>query len=197
MPEQCVDPIVAASELVMSLQTIVSRRIAAVEPAVLSICHLSAGNAYNIIPDSAFLSGTARTFSKESRMLVEREIRRVSESVAAAHGASAAIEWLEGYPSVYNDPALTHKADEVIRSRFGEEGRTDIGCIMPGEDFSYFLEGCPGFFAELGTRDPDTGCDKPHHNSCYRMDERALAVGAQYEVDMIRALLNGKGEFLP
>ena len=196
MPEHCIDPVVAISELVMSLQTIVSRRIAPVEPAVLSICHLSAGNAYNIIPDTAFLSGTARTFSTESRKLVEREIRRISGSVADAHGAEAAVEWLEGYPSVYNDPALTRAADEVIRSRFGEEGRMDIGCIMPGEDFSYFEENCPGFFVELGTRDHGSGCDKPHHNSCYKMDENALAVGAQYEVDMIRALLDGTGALL-
>ena len=194
MPEQCIDPVTAISELVMSLQTILSRRIAATEPAVLSVCRLTAGNAYNIIPDTACLSGTARTFTKECRLLVEQEIRRIANAVAEAYGASAEVEWLKGYPSVFNDPVLTRTGDKVIRARFGESGRMDIGCIMPGEDFSYFQERCPGFFVELGTRDPETGCDRPHHNSFYRMDERALAVGAQYEVDVLRAFLNGSGK---
>ena len=194
MPEQCIDPVTAASELVMSLQTIVSRRIAATEPAVISVCHLTAGNAYNIIPDTAFLSGTARTFTKECRELVEREIRRIAKAVTEACGASAEVEWLKGYPSVYNDPFLTHMGDEVICARFGKSGRMDIGCIMPGEDFSYFQEHCPGFFVELGTRNTEAGCDRPHHNSFYRMDEQALAAGAQYEVDILRTFLNGSGK---
>lgn len=197
LPEQCVDPIVVASELVMSLQTIVSRRIAAIEPAVLSVCHLTAGTAYNIIPNEALLSGTVRSFTKEVRALIEQEIRRVARGVAEAAGARADVNWASGYPAVFNDPSLTETANTVISKRFSPSGRMEIPCITPGEDFSYFEEDCPGFFVELGTRNPEKLCDRPHHHPKYRMDEDALPVGVQYELDMIRFLLDGTGAHLP
>lgn len=197
LPESCIDPIVMTSELVMALQTVVSRRMAGTEPAVLSICQFNAGTAYNIIPGFATLSGTTRTFSKESRAHIEAEIRKVCDGVAQVYGGKAEVVWSPGYPSVYNDPALTQTATEIIRSRFGEAGVHPIGCLTPGEDFSYFHENCPGFFADLGTRSDKPGTHMPHHNSGYIMDEDALPCGVQYEVDMVRALLDGSRSLLP
>ena len=83
----------------------------------------------------------------------------------------------------------------MIAARFGEGQLQPIGVIMPGEDFSYMLDGRPGFFVELGTRNPALGCDMPHHNPCYRMDEGALLYGLQYQLDMVRALLDGTRNF--
>ncbi len=197
LPEQCIDPVTAGAQLVMALQTVVSRRVAANDPAVLSVCTLSAGDSYNIIPDTAYLSGTTRSFSDATRSLMEAEIRRVTDGVALATGTQAAVEWTAGYPSVYNDETLTDAARAVLRARFGEDALLEIGCVAPGEDFSYFLADAPGFFVELGTRTPAGGCDMPHHNPRYRMDETALARGVQFELDMLRYLLDGTRAHLP
>ena len=195
-PEQCADPLLAASEIVLALQTIVSRRVAASEPAVVSVCEFHAGTAYNIIPAEARLNASVRSFGAQTRALIEREARLIASRVAEAHGCTAQLDWFEGYPSVVNDPALTTRAEQVIKNRFGEEQILPIGVIMPGEDFSYFLEGRPGFFVELGTRNIALSCDMPHHNPRYRMDEAALLYGVQYQFDMARALLDGTRSML-
>jgi amidohydrolase len=194
-PELCADPLLTASEIVLALQSIVSRRVPASEPAVVSVCEFHAGTAYNIIPGTAQLNASVRSFGETTRLLIEREARQICESVAAAHGCSAALEWYEGYPSVVNDEALTKRAIGVLASRFGKACVLPIGVIMPGEDFSYFLEGRPGFFVDLGTRNAEKHCDQPHHNSRYRMDEDALLYGLQYEHDMVCSLLDGTRAF--
>ena len=194
-PEQCADPILAASEIVLSLQRIVSRKIPATEPAVVSVCEFHAGSAYNIIPNEAVLNASVRSFGEETRMLIEREARNICESVARAHGCTAALEWFSGYPSVVNDEKLTQTATRILESRFGTAQIQPIGVIMPGEDFSYMLDGRPGFFVELGTRNTQLGTSAPHHNPRYRMDEAALLYGVQYQYDIARALLDGTRSF--
>lgn len=197
LPEECIDPVVLASQLVMALQTVVSRRVAAIDPAVLSVCHLEAGHAYNIIPGSALLSGTVRSFSSKTRAHIEAEIRRITAGLALSAGAEADITWTSGYPAVINDAQLTTLARRAVTERFGKGAALEIDCVTPGEDFSYFEENCPGFFVELGTRDAALGTDAPHHNPRYRMDESALPYGVQYELDMTRALLDGTHKNLP
>ncbi len=190
-PELCADPLLAASEIVMALQSIVSRRIPASEPAVVSVCEFHAGTAYNIIPSEARLNASVRSFGGATRRLIEREARRICERVAEAHGCTARLDWIEGYPSVFNDEKLTDRAQRTITERFGAERYQRIGVIMPGEDFSYMLDGRPGFFVELGTKNAQIGADGPHHNPAYRMDEDALLSGVQYQYDMARTLLDG------
>ncbi len=190
-PQLCVDPIVAASEIVTAAQSIVSRRVAPKDPAVVSICEIHGGTAYNIIPDDVCLSASIRSFGEEARSLIRDELTAVCEGVAAAHRCKAGVEWVEGYPSVVNDETLAQAALERIAARFGPEKAERIGVIMPGEDFSYFLDGRPGFFAELGTRNAAIAADRPHHNPQYRMDEAALVLGTQFEFDMARSLLDG------
>lgn len=191
-PEQCSDPVLAASETVLALQSIVSRRIAASEPAVVSVCEIHGGTAYNIIPDEVKLTASVRSFGEDTRRLIEREARKICEGVAAAHGCTAEFIWEPGYPSVINDERMTKLASDRISARFGNDRLLQIGCIMPGEDYSYFLDGRPGFFVELGTRNAEKQTDRPHHNPNYRMDEDALKIGLQYEFDMVRLLLNGE-----
>lgn len=190
-PEQCADPLLAASELVMALQSIVSRHIPTAEPAVVSVCEFHAGTAYNIIPSEALLNASVRSFGAKTRELIETQARLICEHVAAAHGCTARLDWYEGYPSVVNDEALCARAERVIAGRFGAEQIRQIGVIMPGEDFSYMLDGRPGFFVELGTKNSELHCDLPHHNPRYRMDESALVLGMQYQYDMLRSLLDG------
>ena len=94
-----------------------------------------------------------------------------------------------------NDEALTREVEHVITARFGQGQPQSIGVIMPGEDFSFLLDGRPGFFVELGTRNPALSCDAPHHNTRYRMDEDALLYGVQYQYDIARTLLDGTRRF--
>ena len=194
-PEQCAAPLLAASVHVLALQSIVSRRIPANEPAVVSVCEFHAGTAYNIIPGEATLNASVRSFGEATRQLIEREARTICQSVANAHGCTARLDWLEGYPSVVNDEALTREVEHVITARFGQGQPQSIGVIMPGEDFSFLLDGRPGFFVELGTRNPALSCDAPHHNTRYRMDEDALLYGVQYQYDIARTLLDGTRRF--
>ena len=194
-PEQCADPLLAASEIVIALQSIVSRRIPATEPAVVSVCEFHAGTAYNIIPNEATLNASVRSFGAETRHLIEREARKICESVATAHGCTARLDWFGGYPSVVNDAKLTAEAERVITARFGNAQTQPIGVIMPGEDFSFMLENRPGFFVELGTKNAEKKTDAPHHNPRYRLDEDALIYGVQYQYDFARALLDGTRRF--
>ncbi len=191
-PEQCSDPVLAACEIVLALQSIVSRRIAASDPAVVSVCEIHGGTAYNIIPNEVKLTASVRSFGEKTRQLIEREAKNICQGVAAAHNCTADFVWEPGYPSVVNDEQMTDIAVERIQSRFGAEQIENIGCIMPGEDYSYFHDGRPGFFVELGTRNTEKQTDRPHHNPNYRMDEDALKIGLQYELDMVQWLLNGK-----
>lgn len=195
-PEQCADPVPAAAEIITCLQSIVSRRLAASEQAVVSICEVHGGTAYNVIPNDVTLSVSVRSFGKETRQRIETIAREICEGVCRAHGCTCAFAWEAGYPSVENDERLTALAETQICNRFGTERCLSIGSIMPGEDYSYFLENRPGFFVELGTRNLEKGCAFPHHNPRYRMDEDALLYGLQYEFDMARALLDGTGAFL-
>lgn len=188
-PEQCADPLLALAHLIVALQTIVSRRVPPEEQAVVSVCAANAGSAYNIIPDTAHLSASVRSFSPGTRRLVEEEVYRIANGVAQGMGVEAEVLYQLGYPSVVNDLALTSLAEEVILQRFGESHLEHIGTIMPGEDFSYFTENRPGFFVELGSRNPGNQCDQPHHNPHYRLDESALKYGLQYLTDMVFALL--------
>ena len=192
-PEQCLDVVPAGAQLISALQTVVSRRVAAVAPTVLSICQVTAGNAYNIIPDRMTLTGTTRCFGPEARRFMRAEMERMTQGVALSAGLQYDFQWQEGYPSVVNDTALTKTASGVIAARFGEESVLSIDPLMPGEDYPYFLEDGrrPGFFVELGTRCAEKHCDQPHHNPLYRMDEDALPRGVQYYCDMVRLLLDG------
>ena len=188
-PETCVDPIVIAGEVICALQTMVSRRIQAVEPAVVSICMLRAGEAYNIIPGEVSLTGSTRTFSRETRERLPKLMERLAGGICAAHGARCEFCSTLGYASVINDAALTADGRRVIEQAFGPEAVLEIDPLMPGEDFSALQEHCPGFFVELGARSEEKGCTVPHHNSRYLMDEDALKYGVEYLYRLVRSRL--------
>ena len=179
LPEQCVDPIVMAAQIILGLQNIAARRISAYETAVLSVCQISGGDAYNIIPGEVMLRGSVRTFSKELRNRIPGMISEISNGIAASMGGSCEVTYTRGYDSVINDAALTDGARAAISDYFGSDAILEIQPVMPGEDFSAFTEagGCPGTFIEIGTRNPEKGTDRPHHNPAYLMDEDGLYYG--------------------
>ena len=187
LPEQCVDPIVAAAQIVTGLQNIVARRISAYDTAVLSVCQIHGGDAYNIIPGEVTITGSVRTFSKELRNNMPVMIKEISDGIAASMGAKCEVSYERGYDSVINDEALTDTAREVIADWFGQEAVLEIQPVMPGEAFSAFTEaaGCPGVFVEIGTRNEEKGTTRPHHNTTYLMDEDGLYYGTAFFAAMI------------
>lgn len=195
-PEQCQDPVIAACSLVLDLQTIVSRRLPAKEPAVISVCAIEGGTAYNIIPGEVRIKASVRSFGESTREKIEAEVRRIALGVGESFGVSCAVEYDKGYPSVVNDPEMTALVRRLMGERFGNEQLLELEPLMPGEDFSYFLsDTVPGYFLELGSGNAGKGCAFPHHNTKYCLDEDALKYGVQYELDTVRALLDGTGSF--
>lgn len=180
MPEQCIDPVVTAAQIVMGIQNIKSRRISAYDTAVLSVCKIHGGDAYNIIPETVDIEGSVRTFSKELRDSLPGMLEQIAGGIAAGNGAQAEVIYERGYGSVINDEKLTDGVRAAAAEWFGKDSVMEIQPVMPGEDFSAFTEatGCPGCFVEIGTRNHEKGTDKPHHNPKYMMDEDGLYYGA-------------------
>lgn len=180
MPERCIDPVVTAAEIIISLQTIVSRSINPIEPAAISVCQVSAGTAYNIIPETVTLTGSTRTYTKEVRAMAEERIKSIAGHIAQANCASVEIACEHGYSSVYNDPAIEAEVERIIVSEFGRDALMVVDPLMPSDDFSAFTDAAPGCSVQIGMRNPAKGSDAPHHNARFMMDEDALALGVTY-----------------
>lgn len=184
-PERCVDPVVAASQAVMSLQTVVSRTVSLSEPVVVSVTQFHAGSADNVIPPAAALAGTIRTYDERIRAQVCQRVRSLLTAVAAAHGATAEVEIDNGYPVLCNDEAVTRTA-LAAAERIGIAPDA-IETLRPqggGEDFAYFAQRIPAAFVFLGAANPEKGCEFPHHHPRFNVDEDALPWGAALHAQM-------------
>ena len=172
-PHECVDPVLVASHVVTALQAIVSRNVDPLEAAVISVCSVKAGEAYNVIPQEATLLGTVRSLTDAVRDLCETRIRAVVEHVCAAFGATAAIEYGRGYPVTLNDAAKTEFMAEVAKAVAGA-GAVDTATppLMCAEDFSYMLNERPGAYIFLGNGDT-AGV----HHPAYDFNDEAAPYG--------------------
>jgi len=191
-PHDAVDPIVIAAEIVLALQAMVTRRIDVFDPAVVTIAQITAGTTNNIIPETAFLFGTIRSVSEETRENVRAGVRRVAEGIAAAHGATAEVDLEAGYPVTINDPPFTAFVMDTARSLIGDDRVAEMPApTMGAEDFSYVLQDVPGAMAFLGARpagqDPATA--PQNHSNVVVFEESAMPVGvALYAAVAIRHL---------
>lgn len=183
MPHLTRDPLVAAAQLVMALQTIVSRETSPLDSSVVTVGMLRAGDTFNVIPESARLSGTCRSYSRELHEALPERVRRVVDGIAAACGVEASLDYQRVCAPTCNDPGFTEFAREVASEVFGPEAIRTTGegtRTMGGEDFSAFLERAPGCFAFVGSRNESAGLSKPHHSEFFDFDERALEVSARF-----------------
>ncbi len=171
MPHQTVDPILVASQIVVNVQSIVSRNIDPLKPCVVSFGTIDGGTAFNIIPDEVRLRGTVRSFEADVQALAEKRLREIAEGTAQAFGASAYFEYKRGFPAVINHPKAVDFVIEVARQLFGENSLELINPVMGGEDFAYYLQKVPGAFLFFGAGD---NCPYPHHHPAFDFDERAL-----------------------
>ncbi|MEV4924793.1 M20 metallopeptidase family protein [Streptomyces roseoverticillatus] len=195
-PHRVLDPVPVACEIVQALQTMITRTVGIFEPAVLTITTIRAGRAFNIIPETAELTGTYRTLSEATRRKVREGIARVAEGVAAAHGMTVDLELPEGYPPVQNDPAFTALVRRAAASALGPSHVHDLPHpTMGGEDFSYVLQRVPGAMVFLGACPPGSvpGTVPDNHSDCVLYDERALAAGVALHCAVAEDFLSGGG----
>ncbi|MEX2534947.1 MAG: M20 family metallopeptidase [Trueperaceae bacterium] len=193
MPHLTVDPLVVASQLVLNLQQIVSRRVDPLKPAVVTVGSLHAGSAFNVIPDSAFLKGTVRTFDEEVRKEIETAIDQITQGTCAAAGATAEVAYRRGYPAVRNHVAETETIERLAREMLGDEQVTEVEPVMGGEDFAYYLEKVPGTFFFVGGSNEEQGMNFPHHHPRFNVDERSMLVGGKIFIAAVLEFL-GSGE---
>lgn len=173
MPHQAIDSVVAASALVLQLQSVVSRSVDPLDPAVVTIGSIQGGSAQNIIADRCKLAGTVRCFSEETRSVIRERIHTMTESIVKSYGAEANIQYMMGYPSLVND--------ESEFNRFYNNAAKEAGVIpevspkiMPAEDFAYYLQKVPGCFVLVGAGNSEKGIIYPHHHPKFDIDEEAM-----------------------
>ncbi|HEV2363864.1 MAG TPA: M20 family metallopeptidase [Caulobacteraceae bacterium] len=193
MPHDALDPTPIACEIVLALQTMVTRTIAVSDPAVITIARLEAGTTDNVIPEEARLWGTLRTLSERTRAMAHEGVRRVAQNIAAAHGARAEAEVEHGFPVTVNDARAAGLAAEVATNLFGAQAFMPMAHPMMGaEDFSYLLQRAPGAMVFLGAA-PAGGdyrsCCALHSNRMV-LDETVMARGIAMHCALAETVLN-------
>lgn len=182
MPHQTRDPVPVAAEIVLAIQTLITRRFAASEATVVTIARMDAGSAHNIIPDRAVLRGTIRTLSPERRAEVRAALHTLAGGIAAAHECTAEVVITDGFPVTINDPRAVALAEQAALMLPGGEFERLPSPIMGAEDFSYVLEKVPGMMAFLGVA--ADGADWAQccgiHSSQMMVDENVLPRGAAF-----------------
>jgi amidohydrolase len=190
-PHRSVDPIAVGAYIVTALQTLVSREVDPIDNAVVSNCVFHAGEAFNVIPDTAKLAGTVRTFQPETRDLLEKRIGEVARGVGEAMNATVDVEYIRGYPATANDPAMAELVLEAARGVVGEENVEIATPKMGAEDFSYFLIERPGCFFFVGTGNPGKDSEWAHHHPRFDIDEDGMAQGMAVMAASVVSYLNG------
>jgi len=179
-PHFCVDPVPVAAEIVLALQTMITRTVDVFDPAVLTVAKVEAGTTYNVIPDSATMAATLRTVSEATRQKVLDSITRVARNVAAAHECVAEVAIRPGYPVTVNDPEFVEFSSQVMRDLVGHDQVRELESpVMASEDWSYVLQRVPGAMAMLGACPPgvDPALAPGCHSSKMQLDEDAMVVG--------------------
>jgi amidohydrolase len=179
VPWAGVDPIVTASQVVLGLQTIISRQLdATLTPSIVTVGRIEGGVRNNIIPESVELEGTIRTFDAATRIDIHKRIRRTATSIAEAAGATADVVIDQGYGVTRNDPDLLRQMSSTLETVAGD-GFIEATQTTTAEDFSYFANEVPGLFLFLGVASDDPTLVHPNHSPRFYADERALPVGVK------------------
>jgi amidohydrolase len=190
MPETGVDPIVISAQVINALQTIISREINPIEPAVITIGEIHGGRAFNIIPDFVSLIGTVRAISQDVREKIASRMEEIVANVTKSMRGTYEFNHLFGHPPLVNNPEFTKEFVETAKKVVGEEKIIEISYPTMGcDDMSYFLEKVPGTFFLLGGGNEAKGIIAPHHSSKFDVDEDVFWTGtallAQGAVDWL------------
>lgn len=177
MPENFIDPIAIASQIVVSLQQIVSRMANPKMPTVLSFGKISGGHINNVIPDEVAIDGTLRTFDEQWRKQALKRIEEIAKSIASAMGGSCEVNVASGYPFLVNDEAYTDRNIQAAEQYMGKENVVALDLWMAAEDFAFYSHEILGCFYRLGTRNEEKGITSGVHTPSFDIDENALKTG--------------------
>jgi hippurate hydrolase len=183
-PHKCIDSVLVGAQLVTALQSIVARNVDPLDSAVISICEFHAGNARNVIPQTAELRGTVRTLTPEVRELVEKRVGEVVVGVAQITGAKIDLNYERGYPVTNNHTAQTEIAQRIAREVAGDANVHEMPPLMGAEDFAYMLEARPGAFIFCGNGD-SAGL----HHPAYNFNDEAIVYGTSYWIKLVEKTL--------
>jgi len=176
LPEQSIDALIVATQIVNALQTIVSRNIGLLDSALLSVCSLQAGKAFNIIPETAEMLGTIRTYDPEVQSKVHRRMKEIANHVASAFGASVDVQIDKIVPVAINDPQVARDTRKLAAELFGTDNIESDYRVAPSDDVAEFLNAAPGCQFILGA----ALHGYPHHNARFDIDERSLVLGVAF-----------------
>lgn len=184
LPHLTVDPIVIAANAISTLQTIVSREVDPVESAVISICKMNGGEAYNVIPETATFGGTIRSHKPELREGLPGRIKEILDGLVSGMRGSYEFTLMSKFLATINDEEMTAFVVKVAREILGEDKLSLLRPLMGSEDFSFYLQKVPGTFAFLGVENKDKGIIYPHHHPKFNIDEDILPLGTALHVSV-------------
>ncbi|KAK4779664.1 hypothetical protein SAY87_015770 [Trapa incisa] len=194
LPQQSIDPILAASSSVISLQNIVAREVDPMDSQVVSVSMIQGGSAFNVIPDTTTIGGTYRAFSRKSFQALRERIEEIIKGQAAVHRCTAEVDFSgEGQPTIpptINDPKVYEMGHQVSRDIVGEENISLAPMFTGSEDFAFYQNEVPGTFLFLGTRNEKTGAIHSPHSPYYTLDEDVLPIGAAIHASFAATFLS-------
>ncbi len=191
MPHRANDPIVAAASLIMALQTVVSRNVDPLQPAVVTVGAIQAGKANNVIADQARLEISVRALDPQVRVAMRERLYTLIAQQAASYGVTAHIDWRDGYAVLVNDAQQTERALAVARKHFAQDQILAQGPMLTGsEDFAFMLEQVPGCYLFIGNGAGDDAGACMVHNPSYDFNDHNIAVGASYWIALVHELLS-------
>ncbi|TGL55006.1 amidohydrolase [Leptospira kemamanensis] len=191
MPQHTVDPILVGSHLVTALQTLVSRNVDPLEPCVVTVGSFHSGNAFNVIPETAVLHGTVRTYSKSVYEMIPLRMKQLVEQIGLGFGAKIHLEYKRIDKPTINDQAMADVVRKAAKTVLGDDCLTEENTrTMGGEDFSAFLMERPGCYFFIGSRNEEKGFIHPHHSSFFDFDEDALPIGLSVMKEVIHTYLS-------
>ncbi|MFC5653256.1 M20 family metallopeptidase [Paenibacillus solisilvae] len=179
IPDQCVDPVLAASAIILSLQSAVSREVSPFDPVVVTVGSIHGGTSYNIIPNRVVLSGTVRTFSHNVQEEMPFRLQRIISRTAEAYRCTVELQYKKQVPVLVNHDSHTRNVEEVVDLLLGRENRAEANPVLAGEDFSMYLQHVPGCFFWLGSG-PEIGAERAYglHHPKFTIEEHCLPLGA-------------------
>jgi len=177
MPEQTIDPILTAAQIILGLNTIVSRNIDPLDLGVVSVGSIHAGQAFNVIPETAIIEGTVRSFSEKIQKLIFNRIETIAQGICTANGATCTIDTVRERPAVINNPVYAKAIKDAVDLCESNVKAKEIPPVMSGEDFSYYLHKVPGAFFFIGTGSAKS--TYPHHHPKFDIDEECILYGME------------------
>lgn len=192
-PQTGHDPVVTASQIIIALQNIISRNISPTSPAVISVCTINGGSAFNILPEKVSMSGTIRTLDNDVRLHIFKRMEETVKHVSEMNECKSNLKIIKAYPPLINDSKMSDFVIGIGEDLIGKENVIELDePSMGGEDFAYYLEKKPGAFFWLGGRDPKLDTVFYNHNPKFDIDESSLLIGTAMHINIVTKFLGKK-----